>query len=211
MCIKDLSQVITLLNQQKVLLAADAEKKLQDHAKLVLEWNAVASLVSSGDAENLWTTQIVDSLSLAPVVQGVCPGNGYLLDIGSGGGFPAIPIKIALPRLRVTLVERSERKIGFLRKAVAGLSLSDVQIIHGDFPACVHREEPDAITARAVEKPEKLIKQIARFMPTRCVFLCQAGDPTQKLPEGFHVEPVEDAWTRSGLRRGALHLVRRRA
>ncbi|NIA15628.1 MAG: hypothetical protein GWP08_16315 [Nitrospiraceae bacterium] len=176
---------------------------------LIGEWNAFASLVSRGDLDHLAESHLADALSLASIVRAACGEGGRLLDVGSGGGFPAIPLKVVLPDLRLTMVERSTKKVGFLRKAFGALGLGDVELIQGGFPGQVSGEGVRAVTARAVEKPGRILRDMQRFMPEGSVFLCQSGDPGAEVSERFHVERVEDAWTEAGLRRGELYLVRR--
>ena len=201
----------TLLHQADIPWTADAQDRLDRYVALLQEWNAFAGLVAPGDLPRLKTSHITDSLSLAPVIKSLAGDQARLLDIGSGGGFPAIPIKLALPGLAVTLLERNGKKVGFLRKVLGALHLEDVTILHGDFPAILrhHPVSPQVITARAVERPPKLIRAIADFLPSDAIFLCQFGDPQRHLRANmFHVEQFEDDWSRASLRRGTLHLLR---
>lgn len=179
------------------------------HAALIREWNKVASLVSMGDARQLETIHLPDAVSLAAVVARLGFSEGSLLDIGTGGGYPAIPIKIVLPALKLTLVERSVKKVGFLRKVAAALNLQGVEIIHGDFPGAVAGRTADVVTARAVETPAKIRLALASWMPIRSVFLSQSGPPVEFDPSLFHVEHWEDSWSVDKVRRGELFVVRR--
>ncbi len=200
---------IDLLGQAGITLDPEALKAMQRHVRLIREWNAFASLVSKGDLERLGEWHVSDSLSLAPVVLRACGPSGRLMDIGSGGGFPAIPLKIVLPDLELTLVERSVRRVGFLRKVLGALGLSKVKVVHGEFPVCVRGQRADAITARAVDKSRDVLKGVLEFMDEGAVFLCQSVDPRGLLADAFHVERIQDDWTAHGLRRGDLFLVRR--
>lgn len=202
-----------LLVRARELLQADgvalgnAQVALLDrHVALVREWNAIVGVVSTAEVGSLWDRHVVDSLSVAGVLASLGISGGYLVDIGSGGGFPAIPVKIVLPELTVILVERSEKKLGFLRKVVGALGLTGVDFQRGEFSAGMLKRGADAITARAVERPEKLVGVIGRAMGRGTVFLSQSG---VAFGEGFVVERVEDGWTRAGLRRGSLDIVRR--
>ncbi|HIJ73104.1 MAG TPA: hypothetical protein HPP83_03280 [Candidatus Hydrogenedentes bacterium] len=205
----NLERSAELLALNGILLGSKAEARIAQHAKLVREWNAFASLVSENDLTVIEDTHVVDSLSLAPWVIGAGGRGAALLDIGSGGGFPALPLKIALPELRVTLVERSERKVGFLLSAAGAMGLDGVTVVHGNFPEGVSGLSPDAVTARAVEKPDKVGKAILAFLPGGSTFLCQSGAALKNLPPMFHVERIHDAWSRAGLRRGELFVVQR--
>ncbi|MCX5772267.1 MAG: 16S rRNA (guanine(527)-N(7))-methyltransferase RsmG [Candidatus Hydrogenedentes bacterium] len=182
--------------------------QLDSYVQLIRDWNSFVSLVSRNDLDLLEQVHLPDSLSLAPVIRRLREGRLRLLDIGSGGGFPAIPLKIVLPELQVELVERATRKVGFLEKVVSSLHLDDVRVVQGNFPE-VEVAVPDVVTARAVGKPGKLLPRVLDLLPPGGVFLCQTVPP--QLDSRFHVERVEDEWTDQGLRRGDLYLIRRMA
>ena len=201
-----LVQARELLQADGVVLGEEQVAQLERHVALVREWNAIVGVVSTAEVEALWERHVVDCLSLAGVLTRLGISGGYLLDIGSGGGFPAVPLKIALPDMTVTVVERSEKKLGFLRKVFGASGLKGVEFQHGEFSAGMLTRKVDAITARAVEKPEKLLGSIEKAMSPGTVFLSQSG---LGLGEGFTVERVDDAWTQSGLRRGSLDIVRK--
>jgi 16S rRNA (guanine527-N7)-methyltransferase len=201
----------------KALLAASgmqvpsaAVERLERHVELVARANRVCSLVSAGDLDRLWERHVVDALSLVPVIRSLGLERGKLLDVGSGGGFPALPVKVLLPGLDAVLLERSERKGGFLRRAVAALGLDGVDIVVGEFPRSARGIAPDLVTARAVENPRQIEEAMAGFLGAGQVYVCQSGQVERLSSQGFHVERVEDAWTNAGLRRGELHLVRRK-
>lgn len=186
-----------------------AADQLTKHAAAAVRWSAYASLVSHGDESRVIARHTVDSLSLAAHVLSAAGAAGSLLDVGSGGGFPAIPLKIVLPGLRVHLVERSEKKVGVLRQMLLELGLTDVRVTAGVFPRACAGETPAVITARAVERSAEFREAMAAWLPEGAVFLNQAGDNSGFPPEMFHVEPVEDGWAAAGLRRGNLHAIRR--
>jgi 16S rRNA (guanine527-N7)-methyltransferase len=129
------------------------------------------------------------------------------LDIGTGGGFPAIPLKVIFPGLNVLMIERSEKKLAFLQKAVVTLALEKASVIHGSFPDAVPVCQPDLITARAIDAPERLLAQVLALLPERGVFLCQIPRAKLDVPATFHVERIHDTWTERQLRRGDLHLI----
>lgn len=202
-------QLKTRMGEDGFVLDAVIERQLGRHLELLRKWQAVASLVSNRDLEDLWTRHVADSLSLAHLVRRyAAEGRGTLLDIGSGGGFPALPIKVVLPELRVCLVERSDKKAGFLCKVLGALELSNVRVAYGEFPGAVAGVTADVMTARAVERPLRLAAAFSVRIAAGSVFLCQNEALAEKLAGMFHVEHVLDAWTAAGLRRGGLWVVR---
>lgn len=105
------------LQEECIHLFADYLKELQD-------WNRSVRLVSRADSETVLWAHFLDSLALVPLIQ----REGPLLDVGSGGGFPGIPVKIAKPSLAVHLVESRRRKANFLRHLVRVLGLKEVWV-----------------------------------------------------------------------------------
>jgi 16S rRNA (guanine527-N7)-methyltransferase len=210
--------VVHLLQDSGIAPTGSELKGLERYVELVREWNAVCGLVSTGDVDELWINHVADSLSLAPVIGAIVSQDGVWLDIGSGGGFPGLPVKLVLSSVRLVLVERSIKKVGFLRKACAALGLRDVEILAGEYPRVGGDVAAAVVTARAVDKPEKVVKTVLAGMEVGSVFLCQSGEPRVVAPsmfhvepsgKRFHVEPICDAWSTAHLRRGELWSVRR--
>lgn len=199
-----------LLDAEGFHWRTEQEDLVHRYLGLIREWNDYASLVASGDVGFLFERHVVDSLSLGGVIRGICGEQGHLLDIGSGGGFPAIPLKVLMPDLQVTMVERTSKKVGFLRQVIGELGFKGVDLVHGEFPQAVKGVQAAAVTARAVEGPKKVLKGVKGFIEAGAVFLWQGGEGVEHSLGMFHVELVEDAWGRAGLRRGTLFLVRRK-
>ena len=184
--------------------------RIQEYDVLLRRWNKSLHLVSDKDLDRIEDVHIVDAFSLAPYIRKFANPETGILDIGSGGGFPIIPLKCLFPDLRCTLIERNEGKVGFLHRVIARLELSDIEVVHGAFPETVDTVTASVITARAVERPGKLIPALLSRMPATSVFLCQA--PLEKfiVPETFHVEHINDFWAYAGLRRGTLALLQKK-
>lgn len=202
-------RIAAALEQDGLSLSPAMWDRFERHAALIREWNSFVSLVSVSDARDRLPEHLADALSLAPWAR-LAQKNG-MLDIGSGGGYPAIPLKILLPDLPITLVERNSKKVGFLRKVIGALGLTQIKIIAGEFPGAVRGLKPGVVTARAVERPQHLLKAMISWLPQGTLFLCQSGAPLEGFPGVFHVEHVEDVWCDLGLRRGDLHVLSRRA
>ena len=113
------------------------------------KWNARINLTAIKGERDTVIKHVLDSLSH---VQGFIPSPGLrLLDMGSGGGFPAIPIKIAYPGIAVTLVESVKKKASFLRHVIRTLQLNDMEVLDirtEELPASRHASY-DVVTARA--------------------------------------------------------------
>ena len=142
-----------LLDDFKPFALTEGQKdQLSQVSALVLEWNQKLNLTSIIDPEQFWIKHIYDSLTCLPLVFAF--GASSVIDIGTGAGFPGIPLKIAYPEMHLTLAESVKKKTDFCRLAVDTLELSNVTVIAeraeilGQHPS--HREQYDWAIARAV-------------------------------------------------------------
>jgi 16S rRNA (guanine527-N7)-methyltransferase len=197
---------VRLLEAEGIAVPSDAGARLAKHCALIREWHSYLSLVSTGDLPLLEQIHVPDSLSLAALVQRY--GADGLLDIGPGGGYPAVPLAVVLPDVQMVLVERSVKKVGFLQKVCAALELKNVHLVHGEFPRAVEGIGASVVTARAVENPAKLTRALLQRVSAGAVYLCQSGLLRETVAETILVSPVEDLWKTRGLRRGDLRVVR---
>jgi len=141
---------------------------------LLLETNTRTNLTAIKDPADAWTRHILDSLTLLPMLADL-PDGARVIDIGSGGGLPAIPLAIVSPHLRFTLLEATGKKCDFLRHAIAELGLANAEVLQRRAEAAgqdrgdrqpdgsrinATRETFDAATARAVG-PLAVIAELA--------------------------------------------------
>jgi len=200
-------RIAEVLAGQGIALDQRQWEQLDRHVAEVRRWNRYASLVSVKDAEDLWARHVADSLSIAAYVREAA-GDGKWLDIGSGGGFPAIPVSLAVPALRGVLLERSVKKCGILRRVVGKTGLVNTEVRTGVFPDAVEGEGYTVVTARAVEKPGELHRALFQRMGAGTTYFRQGPLEEGEVPERFHVERIDDDWSQAGLRRGPLYRIR---
>lgn len=126
-----------------------AEAKLLAYLALLEKWNRVYNLTAVRDAERMVSHHLLDSLAAVPFFQGDGPDLIRVLDVGSGGGLPGIPLAIARPELQVTLIDSIAKKTAFLLQAKAELGLNNVNVVTGRAEG--YRPEAcfDVITSRA--------------------------------------------------------------
>lgn len=121
------------------------------------EWNRKVNLTSLHDDQAIINAHFIDSLALIPHL----PARGSILDLGSGAGFPGLPIKIARPALKVSLLESRRKKINFLKHIISTLRLDNIDAIHGRVEHLVSDQNTiphvDVITARAFATLDRLL------------------------------------------------------
>ena len=120
----------------------------------ILDWNGRVNLTSVTVWEKVQTAHFLDSLSVALVIPRESLERGRFVDIGSGAGFPGIPLKVAFPGLRATLIESTAKKATFLAHIVEMLGLGEVDVRTGRAETLAHepilRESFDVALVRAV-------------------------------------------------------------
>jgi 16S rRNA (guanine527-N7)-methyltransferase len=106
-------------------LPKTAQQQLLAFRDLLLKWNKTYNLTALRDPEQAISHHLLDSLAILPQV-----ADGALLDVGSGGGLPGIPLAIARPELRVSMVDTVQKKTTFLQQAAIQLGLQNVAVHH---------------------------------------------------------------------------------
>jgi len=101
--------------------------QIQSYIDLLVKWNQRMNLSADRDPEILVTRHVFDSLLYARAIQ----GPGEIVDIGSGAGFPGIPLKLVFPHFSFVLVEAQRKRVSFLQEVVRRLGLSGVEVVHG--------------------------------------------------------------------------------
>ena len=120
------------------------------YLELLARWNRTYNLTAVRDPGEMVTRHLLDSLAMHPFVDPLVAGGGALADLGTGAGLPGIPLAIAKPGLRVTLVESAGKKARFMREAVRQLGLEHVRVAESRIEALDEPGHFDAITARAL-------------------------------------------------------------
>jgi 16S rRNA (guanine527-N7)-methyltransferase len=174
---------LTLTGQQR--------QAFELYTQELLIWNARFNLTAITDPEGVQIRHFLDSLSCLLAARNLGSGQS-VIDIGTGAGFPGLPLKIIRPTLRLTLVEATGKKTDFLRHVVTRLGLRNVTIIHGRAEEIGHdphhREGYDWVTARAVAAMPTLVEYMLPFcrLGGRC--LAQKGEDA--AAEATSAEPA---------------------
>ena len=165
--------------------------RLLDYLALLDRWNKTYNLTAIRDPREMVTRHLLDSLAMAPAVAGV----PTLADLGTGPGLPGIPLAIAKPGLRVTLVESNGKKARFLREAVRTLKLDNARVAESRAEALDEPQAYDALTARALDVLAGIIEVGGHLLKPGGTLLAMKGvrpdDEIAALPAGWSVATVE--------------------
>ncbi len=163
---------------------------ISTYIDLLLRWNARVNLTAIRTPDEIITRHFGESIFAARYLlkrEADTRPNALVLDVGSGAGFPGVPMKIWSPRVRITLIESNHKKVAFLREVIRALTLTDIDV----FPNRAQDHPPASaslVTLRAVDR-------FADVLPTAARLLAPFGHlglliTTPQLPEASHQLPA---------------------
>ncbi|MCB2206409.1 16S rRNA (guanine(527)-N(7))-methyltransferase RsmG [bacterium] len=186
--VHNLESVVILLQQAGVQVEAQQQELLQRYVDLLLDWNSRINLISRKDQEQVWRNHMLHSLIV--LAQLPMPREGWITDIGSGGGLPGIPLAILLPGVQFLLVDSVGKKIRTVQEMASALELPNVRTVHGrvedDVVLGDYAGKADIVTARAVTRLEALLRWARPLLRTdgpRRLVVWKGGDLTEEITE----------------------------
>jgi 16S rRNA (guanine527-N7)-methyltransferase len=167
--------------------AAQALARFLRYREELLRWNERVNLTAIVDPEEVLTRHFLDSLTILTAVD---PPICRLLDIGSGAGFPGLPIKIVRPAWALTLLEATARKVAFLRHVCQVLELEGITVVHGRAELLgrdpAYRGAFDLVTARAVAALPVVLEYAAPYCRVGgTIVLPRKGDSPEEMEQGL--------------------------
>ena len=158
--------------------------KFYSYMELLIEWNEKINLTAIIEPEEIILKHFIDSLTIYKYIE----KDNKVVDVGTGAGFPGIPLKIANPELKITLVDSLNKRLIFLQDVINKLQLKNVEIIHAraeDFGQNKKfREKFDIATSRAVANLSTLSEYLIPLVKLNGKGICmKAGDADQELDE----------------------------
>lgn len=166
-------------------------QRLADFTQLLQKWNAVHNLTAIRSSAAVETLHLLDSLAIVAPLRRLCTkADARLLDVGSGGGLPGIPLAIACPDLRLTLLDASRKKCAFLTQVRVELRLSNVEVVHARVERW--RAPPyDVIVSRAFSSLRDFVTLTRHLLADPGFWLAMKGPALERevpaLPENVTV------------------------
>ena len=168
-------------------LSAAAAEGLAVYHAMLLDWNTRMDLTAVTEEDEMLDRHYVDSLTPLKV-DGLIPSGAFVVDVGTGAGLPGLPLAIARPDLRVTLLDAQQKRLIFLQAVVDALGLRNVTLLHARAEDAARRpdlrQRCDLATARAVAATPVLAEYLLPFVRPGGLALCWKGPAlTAELPQ----------------------------
>lgn len=188
------------LNELNIAIDDIKIDKFEKYKDLLIEWNKNINLTAIEDEKEIYIKHFIDSVST--LTTGYIKNTDKIIDVGTGAGFPGIPLKLCIDNLNLTLLDSLNKRINFLKEVCASINLESVEFIHGraeDFGQDInYREKYDIATARAVAGLPILLELCVPFIKLGGYFICLKGPSlneelkeSKKAMEVLGVEFVE--------------------
>ena len=200
-----MERLITGAEKLGLSLNREQIRQFEVYCREMLDWNQRVNLTAITDYEEVQTRHFLDSLTIYSVLEkSQSCENLNILDIGTGAGFPGIPLKITIPDIKLTLIEATGKKTEFLNYVVSVLGLENVKITTGRAEELAHRAEYrtgfNVVVSRAVASMATLAELTLPFSPTGGMVIAPKKGDIRK--------EIEDALKAIDILGGSLHEVR---
>ncbi|CAM3076236.1 16S rRNA (guanine(527)-N(7))-methyltransferase RsmG [Paenibacillus sediminis] len=179
-------QLVNLLKARGITIGEKQLEQFEIYYHELVSWNEKMNLTGITEREQVYIKHFYDSISLSFYLD--MNKITSIADIGSGAGFPGIPLKICFPHLKLTIIDSLNKRITFLKHLTQQMGITDTQLIHGRAEEVGrkegYRDHFDLVTARAVARMNVLNEFCLPFVRKNGVFAAMKGsDPSEELKE----------------------------
>lgn len=174
---------LSLLN---ISLSKNQEEQFYHYYELLIEWNKVMNLTAITDYNEVNEKHFIDSLSIVKILDFL--NIRTMIDVGTGAGFPGIPLKIVFPHLKIVLLDSLQKRVHFLDTVINGIELHDIITLHGraeDYARKIeYREQYDLCVSRAVANLSVLSEYCIPYVKVGGTFIAyKSGNVQEELKQ----------------------------
>jgi 16S rRNA (guanine527-N7)-methyltransferase len=180
----------TGLTEMALTISEDQQQQLLQYVALLDKWNKVYNLTAVREPERMIGLHILDSLAIQPYVWDA----KTLLDVGTGGGLPGIPLAITCPSLQVTMLDSLQKKTTFVRQAIGELALKNANVVCERVETFQPANKFEIVTSRAFAELNDFVRGAGHLLADNGRMLAMKGvyphDEIARLPANHRVEEV---------------------
>lgn len=171
----NIEQFKEALEKQNIILTDRMLEQFDLYFKLIDEYNKVMDLTAIKEKEEIYERHFYNSLTIAFNDDF---NNLHLCDVGSGAGFPAIPLKIVFPNMKLTIIDPLAKRMDFLKVVINKLNLQNVEILYlrAEDASKKYQEKFDIVTARAVAHLNVLVEIVSQMVKVDGYFISMKGE-----------------------------------
>lgn len=184
-------EILEKMSKLSIELTEKQVEMFYDYMNLLLEWNEKINLTAITEFHEIILKHFVDSVTISRFVS----HGKSLIDIGTGAGFPGIPLKILRPDLEIVLMDSLQKRINFLDEVILKLKLEKIKTIHARAEELgkdkKYREKFDVATSRAVANMSVLLEYLVPFVKKQGKVICMKGsDISEELENSKKAEKI---------------------
>ena len=184
-----MNKLVNICNKINIEISDDQINCFEKYYELLIEKNKVMNLTAITDKEDVIVKHFIDSIALIPYLtdKGINTNNDLkIIDIGTGAGFPGLPLKIMMPDVKFTLLDSLNKRVSFLNEVIDELELKDIEALHGraeDYASDnKYREKYDICVSRAVANLSTLSEYCIPFVKEDGFFISyKAGESEEEI------------------------------
>ncbi len=169
------SQLESGLRQMGLKPSQEQQQRLLEYLALLMKWNQAYNLTAIRDPEEMVPRQLLDSLSILPLIRG-----RRILDVGTGAGLPGVPLAICRPDASFTLLDSNGKKTRFVQQAKLELGLENLEVQHSRVEQLADAVGFDTITTRAFAALPKIVELTAGLLADEGILLAMKGTAPQE-------------------------------